>query len=675
MDIDTRKDSKCFPAIALAACLSVITPICTAAQIPFTDFARHEALLDVKISPDGEYLATTAVVDNQTVLGLIQLSDMKAVRIAPRGIANVVAFEWASPTRVLYTIGERLGALERPSATGEIYAVNADGSGGSVLFGARVGGNQTASHIKQAVSEFAYGWVVDPRPEDANSAIIGVHPFTGSRAGAGSAASDSGEFTEARRIDLVSGKTTKIASAPMRNADFVTDNQGDVRFAYGNDNNQKLQVWYREGNGKDFEILFDENKDGTRIFPLGFARDDKSVYFKCGGSKNLGGLCRWDVASRKLSTVWSGTEADALTYMHSFDGKDIWGVRSMPGYSQINLIDKNAPEAAQLVKVAKQLQGQDVRFASSSLDGKKVIVLATGDVDAGTFYMLDATTGKLGSIGARMSWLNPDAMATMEPIALKARDGLDLHGYVTRPVGKEKEKNLPMVVYLHGGPYGIRDTWDFDPYVQAMANRGYAVLQVNFRGSGGYGYDFEKAGYREWGGKMQDDVTDATRWAIQQGIADPKRICIFGGSYGGYAALEGAVKEPDMYRCAIGYVGVYDLRLMATRGDIPQSLSGRNYVANFIGSGDDLWNRSPLAHLDQLKAKVMIIVGGEDHTVPPIHGENLHAALDERHITHEWVYQRTEGHGFYTEANVADLLGKIDAFLGNNIGTPGKPSE
>jgi dipeptidyl aminopeptidase/acylaminoacyl peptidase len=195
------------------------------------------------------------------------------------------------------------------------------------------------------------------------------------------------------------------------------------------------------------------------------------------------------------------------------------------------------------------------------------------------------------------------------------------------------------------------------------------VLQVNYRGSGGYGGVFERAGYREWGGKMQDDVTDATRWAVQQGVADAKRICIFGASYGGYAALEGAVKEPDLYRCAIGYVGVYDLPLMYKRGDVPQSTYGENYLKQVLGEdGASLWDRSPIAHIDRLQAKVMLIVGGADTRVPPIYGENLHYALDKARIEHEWLYERTEGHGFYEEGHRAALLTRLIAFLDANIG-------
>ncbi len=237
-----------------------------------------------------------------------------------------------------------------------------------------------------------------------------------------------------------------------------------------------------------------------------------------------------------------------------------------------------------------------------------------------------------------------------------------------RPRGAEEAKHLPLVVYVHGGPYGIRNRWEFDSNVQALASRGYAVLQVNYRGSGGYGGAFERAGYREWGGRMQDDLTDATRWAVAQGIADPQRLGILGGSYGGYAALEGAVKEPDLYRCAIGYVGVYDLKLMYSSGDIPQSEYGTKYLEKVLGTDDSvLWDRSPLAHVDRLKAKVMLVVGGADWRVSPMQGERLHDALDRAGIQHEWLYKRTEGHGFYDEGNRTELLERVVAFLGKSI--------
>jgi dipeptidyl aminopeptidase/acylaminoacyl peptidase len=226
-----------------------------------------------------------------------------------------------------------------------------------------------------------------------------------------------------------------------------------------------------------------------------------------------------------------------------------------------------------------------------------------------------------------------------------------------------------MVVYLHGGPYEIRDSWRYNRTVQALASRGFAVLQVNFRGSGGYGYDFVKAGYGEWGAKMQDDVTDATHWAIEEGVADPKRICTYGTSYGGYAALQGVVREPDLYQCAIGDAGVYDLNLMKSRGDVTQSLFGANYLDMVLGKDASvLAQRSPASQAAGIKANIMLISGGEDDRVPAVQSEGMRNALKSKGTEVVWLYQPSEGHGYYKEENVTDMYEKIIAFLDRNIG-------
>ncbi|HET6545268.1 MAG TPA: S9 family peptidase [Rhodanobacteraceae bacterium] len=655
----------------LLIALLAMFPLLASADIPLADFARHAQFRSIKISPAGDYLAASVVVDDKSVLSLIHLSDMKGVNVRPRDQKELADFWWVAPDRVMYTVGEKVGGLEAPAATGELFAVDADGGSDGELFGYRMGGGMaTASHIARASSKFAIGVLVDPLRDDPEHALIASYAINGANLGNMRTMSSIGVFPDALRIDLDSGKTAPVTTSPLRNAQFLTDHEGIVRFAYGEDEHQSMQVWYRAGDDADWQKVFDERADHVRVAPMAFNRKQDAVYFGCGGAHDVGGVCRWNIATRKLTTLWSGSVVGPDRLLPTFDDRDVFAIRSMPGRAAITLLDKNAPEAQLLVALMQQFPGEDVEFTSHSRDGKKVVVLVESGTDPGRFYQYDSATGKLRFLVARAPWIKPAQMAKVEPIELKARDGLALHGYLTRPAGKRDAKNLPLVVFVHGGPYGVRDRWQFDPYVQMLASRGYAVLQVNYRGSGGYGDAFERAGFRQWGGAMQDDVTDATRWAIAQGIADPKRICIFGGSYGGYAAIEGAVKEPDLYRCAIGYVGVYDLRLMYTRGDIPQFVFGKNYLEKVLGTNEaDLWARSPIARLDRLKAKVMLIVGGQDKRVPPIQGEHLHAALEQRHVEHEWLYRRAEAHGYYDEGNLADLFEKVAAFLDRNIGS------
>ena len=638
-----------------------------AAPMPLADFARHPQYEQVKISPDGDYLAATAVVHGRTVLALIHLADMKGVNVTPRDRADVVDFWWVAPQRVMYTLGERVGGLEAPQSTGELYAVNGDGSDDKILFGIRAGESHGATHIRHAESELAVGRLIAPL-DDGRHALIASYDINGADLGGLRTPSSLGVYPKAWSIDLYSGVKTLVAIAPLRNARFLADHAGQVRFAYGEDVDQMQKVYYRSGHGAEWQKVFDETGGGDRVSPLLFGRGDTTVYFDCGG------ICRWDVATRKLATLWQAPGVMPTGLEYTLDGRDVFAVRSEPGRPAVTLLDKSAPEAKLLVALMQQFPGEEVRFTSSTRDGAKAVLFVHGDTDPGAFYLYDAATKKLRFLLACRPWIKPAQMASMQPVELKARDGLELHGYLTRPPGMDKARKLPLVVYVHGGPYGIRDHWQFDPDVQALASRGYAVLQVNFRGSGGYGDAFYRAGLRQWGGKMQDDVTDATHWAVDQGIADPARICIFGGSYGGYAALEGAVKEPDLYQCAIGYAGVYDLRLMTTRGDIPPSEFGENYLKMALGENqDELWDRSPIAHLDALKAKVMLIVGGADQRVPPVQAENLRAALSKRHVRAEWLYERAEGHGFYDESNRAELLQRVVAFLDAQIGHSPKP--
>ncbi len=643
-----------------ASALFFVSCTAFAAPLPVADFARHLKFGDVQISPDGKTIAAISNLDGQRSLSLITLADSKAVNIRPRENAQVIKVWWVGSQRVMYTIGEAVGGLEEPDQNGELHVANADGTGQDLLFGYRAGAGNTGTRIQRKEGEQASAWLLDRLRGDDSAALITVQRWN---VGMVNTPGGDGLFAEARRINLRDGKTRTVATAPMRIAEFMTDNDGVVRFAYGDGVDQKRKVYYREADDKSWELVIDEASTGNRVAPLAFNRAGDSVYFACGG------LCRWSIAKRELTPLWSSENADAVELVKTFDEKDVFAVRSMPGRVAISLLDKQAPEAKLLVDLVKQFPGEDVRIASASDDGSKVVIEVRSDLNPGTFYLYEAGEKKLSTLLARAPWLKADDLATMEPFSIKARDGMILNGYVSKPVGKEEAKNQPMVVLVHGGPHGERDAWGYDPVVQLLTSRGYAVLQVNFRGSGGYGYDFIKAGYREWGAKMQDDVTDATQWAIKQGIADPKRICIQGASYGGYAALQGAVREPDLYQCAIGIVGIYDLRLMKSRGDVPQSSSGEGYLDMVLGTDNEqLAQRSPINQLDRLKAKVMLVVGGQDKRVPPIHGENLQRALVAKGKPPEWLYQRTEGHGFYDEANVEDMYTKLIAFLDSNIG-------
>jgi dipeptidyl aminopeptidase/acylaminoacyl peptidase len=257
---------------------------------------------------------------------------------------------------------------------------------------------------------------------------------------------------------------------------------------------------------------------------------------------------------------------------------------------------------------------------------------------------------------------------------VKVRDGVKIRGYLTTPNGKSK--NLPMIVLVHGGPHGPFDDYDFNYETQLLASRGYAVLQVNYRGSGGRGREFMVSGYRRWGHEMQNDITDAVKWAIGFGVADRNRICIYGGSYGAYAALTGAYREPDMFKCAVGLSGIYDLPLMFNRGDIKDLKSGVRYLNDVLGSDEaDLRERSPVYNAEKIKAAVFLIHGKEDERAPFEHAKRMREALQKAGNPPEWLSEGGEEHGIFNENHRARVYELMLQFFAKHIGTPSEPAQ
>lgn len=631
----------------MAALLLFFAGMVQATPVSFADLARHFEYKEVKISPDGQYLAATAVVKNQTVLALIHRTDMKVKVLAPRGTDDVVDFWWGSDNRVLYTVGVHEGGYAPPLATGELFGVRADGRYPDLYYGARKGNVGSAEFISS-------------NDHDQNSVMVAVSKWD--------AEGIDGGFPKILQLDLRSGEMMKkLATSPARQMSFVADHDAQVRFAFGNDVDGNAKVYLRTRDSAGWKEL--SQAEPERCFPMAFDKDDKLAYFDCSAATGGPALRSWNPATGAWHQLWNNPDIDLDSLVSGTVDGDIIGVAFTDGRPSVALFDETSPGAKALLMLMQQFPGESVRFVSGTRDGELSVVLVEADADPGTFYLYDSKARKLTLLFKRASWIDPVKMARKQPFEFTARDGLKLRGYLSLPPGLVNAKHLPMVVLVHGGPYDVSDDWDYDPDVQVLATQGYAVLQVNFRGSGGRGYNFVHAGWGEWGSKMQDDVTDATRWAISQGIANPQRLCIYGASYGGYAALEGAVKEPDLYKCAIGYVGVYDLALMYDRDGITQSTYDKRFFQHVLGSDRKVWDQhSPINQLGSLKAKVMLIVGGKDETVSETQGLRMRDALIRHHAAPVWLLREDEMHGFYKEANLTDLYWRLIQFITANIG-------
>ncbi len=404
----------------------------------------------------------------------------------------------------------------------------------------------------------------------------------------------------------------------MQRARFVTDRSGAPRFAVGAGSDNFSKLHYREAGGRDWRLVNDESVSGVHEFAVGFAEDGRTAILWRERKDGPDAIVAWDPATGERRELLVDPVVDPPGVIRSVVGDVPVGVRYAHDGIRTRFFDPQSPTARLYRQLEKAFPGEAVAVTSSTKDGRLLLVKVWSDRNPGDFYLFDTEAKKAEPVFSRRLWIDPAKGAPTRGVSLTARDGLTLHGYLTLPPGADPATPRPMVLLPHGGPFGVYDTWGFDEEVQILARAGYAVLQVNYRGSGNYGLAFKQAGAREWGRKMQDDLTDATRWAIERKIADPARICIYGASYGGYAALMGVAREPDLYRCAAGYVGVYDMVKMH-KDDSGDSRSSRNWALDWLGPRENMAAISPTGMASRIKVPVFLAAGGKDRRAPIEH--------------------------------------------------------
>lgn len=630
--------------------------------IPTQAFFAFPEYTEVEISPDGHYLAVVGRSpqdETKTQLYFLDLSDMKVTgHYTLVGEQQIWQLWWVGKQRVVFTTVTQTGSLDQPVLTGDIWAVNVDGGNLQTL----------AYHLGKGVAfQYHYNYVLDPYPNDVGPNEIEIVDQV----------ENAGTSGVVYRVNVNTAERHQVMMSPFLGADLYVDDAGAVRLAYGTNLKTALnKLQYRDANSvqwKDITSLIADEPLYTAAGPVMMMAEGKKFYYEGYTPQGTLGLYIVDPLTLGKILLYSDPQYDidntysSTRWLMSPDHHKLVAFEYMADRPTWILVNKNAPEAQLLATLLNAFPGQDVQIRSITDNGDQATVLVSSDRNPGTYYLYNAVKQQARFLFSVRPGINPEAMAPMQPITFKARDGLTIHGYLTLPLNESK--NLPLIINPHGGPYGIRDDWGFDPEVQFLAAHGYAVLQVEYRGSGGYGAAFQEAGYRQWGGTMEDDLFDATNWAIKQGIADPKRICIYGGSYGGYAAIEAVVKEPNLYRCAVGYAGVYDLVRMHDRAD---TLNGR-LLGRFmhVAVGDDMASlkaHSPVDNAGKIKAALFLAHGGADHTVPIKHADELRAALDKVGKKYEWLYYPNEGHGFFKLDHkvvfYTDMLNFFNQYIG-----------
>ncbi|WP_312238326.1 S9 family peptidase [Stenotrophomonas sp.] len=627
-----------------------------AGAVDLDRYLKRDDFADIKISPDGNYFAATVPMEDRTALAILRRSDSKVVgSFVPPAKNHANDFNWVNDNRVLIGLAEKIGALDRPRLTGELFAINADGGRGELLVGYRVEGNGPGTRIQPKKVEAVAAFLFDDLPQDDRNVLVSIWPFSNE------------PFTRVDKLDVQSGRRQTVALSPVRRAEFVSDANGQVRFAHGAGADNVNKLYYREGVGDNWKLVNDEAVNGRIEQAIGFSADGKLAYFTSEQANGPTAIIAWDPATGTRTPVLRDPKVDPSRIIHRPGTAIPVGALFLGDTPHTRFFDEKSADARLYRSLEAAFGGDAVFITSSTKDGKQLMIEAWSGQNPGDFFIFNNETKKADHVISRSSWVDPAKAATVLPVAVKARDGLELNGFLTVPAGRAGAR-LPMVVMPHGGPFGIFDDGSYTTESQLLASAGYAVLQVNYRGSGNYGRAFQAAGAKQWGGAMQDDLTDATRWAIAQGHADPSRICIYGASYGAYAALMGAAKEAGLYKCAAGYVGVYDLPMMFTAGDIQRSGSGETYLKDWLGDPQKLAAVSPVNLAAQIKVPVFLAAGGEDERAPIRHTKRMEEALKKAGVPVESLYYPTEGHGFYTDAHRREYYAKLLAFLSRSLG-------
>jgi acetyl esterase/lipase len=630
---------------------------CATTKAPLRDergiaaLTRRADFSSVTISPDGAYLAMAAFDGRVSKLAFMRTSDLQFegghALAAPLVIRRVV---WANNTRVAIELGTQSGTLDVPVGTGEIMAVDADGSSPKLIFSYRAGEMQTGSHLRKQQAIFAYGTIMGRLPSDERKILVKAQSWSESGRDIG--------MGEVYAVDVYTGVHDKVVSGPGAVASYLTDEKGDVRFAIGLGKGGVYELFWRdEGSWRQLDAA-PEN------LPLGWSASARTMYVVDDRAKAIVSISL-DSGERKVVSQKAGGHPRRVLFDPE-RGTPI-AVEYELDYPHWEIVDDSHALAKSLASLKTQYPRHHVRITSMTSNGAKAVALVYSDRTPGVYHLLEGADAK--ALFASRDGIDSGSLGSMEAFKIEASDGLQLHGYLTLPPGKG-DRNLPMVVMPHGGPHDSYDEWGFDPIAQIFARSGMAVLQVNFRGSDGYGREFEEAGYLKWGDRIQDDIIEATRWAIQEGVADAKRVCIFGGSFGGYSAVQSSIRAPDLYRCAVGFAGVYDLPDLFVEGDLRETIWGRGRLAVYLGEDKEAMKKaSPVYRASEIRVPVLLIHGDEDPRAPISQAKALAEALRTQGKPVETMFVADEGHGFWDEANRLSAYQRALEFIEAHVGS------
>jgi dipeptidyl aminopeptidase/acylaminoacyl peptidase len=635
-------------------------------------FAGDKSVTDVTISPDGHYLSMLVLTPDKRaalVQDLVGHGPPRVVMLADLNQSTDLSWcRWANGTRLVCGLREMTTARNGiVFVSTRLAAVDADGKNPNLLM--QELGTVPGEYLGQLQDN-----VIDWHPGKPNSILVAApenqldaRSRAALKSGGGMTGAAYGQFPAVYEVDLSTGymRLHSHAREPIRQ--FVTDGHGEVRFGWGYfADSTQIEYYVRPSATKDWTLLYKRDATQARLEPVAICPDTPDCAYAFGPSDGRIALWRMDL---------TGASPPKLEFAHP--AVDIRGTVLDADHRLLGVTYETDrpffyvtdPRTEQLLNAVKPaLPGAYIGVGSSTRDGHLFILTTSSDIDPGTYYLYDSQKGSLRRIATAFPELDTKSLGRMQSIDYPARDGTTIPGYLTIPPGKRPE-NLPLVVLPHGGPEA-RDHWSFDFLRAFLVSRGYAVLQMNFRGSSGYGVKWRSAVHQDWGGLPYSDVTDGARWAIRQGIADPKRLCIVGWSYGGYVALLSAVRNADLYRCSVSIAGVSDLSLLEEQENhFASSAMSREQIGTL---NDKLEKDSPRLHAGEIAMPLLMIHGDKDAQVNVEESKAMDAALDRAHKPHEYIQIAGADHQMTRESDRTTLLTAIEKFLTQNLG-PGAP--
>jgi len=647
-------------ATGVPASMAQTVPAATAARLPVEAFARLPLLSDMVLSPDGERFAALLNEHERTVLITRAVNGAKAQPVLQTDNQEFQFgwVRWVSDERLL--VGIRFASRRGFVRTVEtrLLSVKADGSGLVNLVTNRPDVGSASGMVR---AQQLQDQVIDWLPDDGKHVLLQLSDTNTGSPGV-------------YRVDVETGQRLMVQAPERQVYEWITDAQHRVRVSLRESDGQ-YEVRASDPEGKTWRTLWRFRGPGDAVWPLGFGLDPQELFVN---ADHQGRAAVFSVRldqpdlPRTLRLAHPRFDIDGALLRAPRSG-EVVGLRSSgtddgSGQARSELWAPAWRALAQAIDAG--LSQRDNQIVGMSRDEQRYLVYSSGNGHPGEYFLGDRRSNDLSPLAETYPALGRTTLAGKQLATIKARDGLSLSAYLTRPVGRKAgAAPLPLVLLPHGGPQS-RDSDDFDTWTEFLANRGYAVLQVNFRGSDGYGREFKSAGLQRWGLEMQDDLSDAVQWAVAQGIADAKRVCIVGASYGGYAALMGLVKTPELYRCAVSFAGVSDLPdLIQFDNDYRGGYAATERTfGNAWRDRDRLRATSPALLADRVRAPVLLVHGSADRVVPVEQSRDMASALRRAGKPYRYIEQEGGDHHLSRNAHRMEFFQALETFLGEQLG-------